>query len=159
MWRYIVKLLLLIVPTLVGAALVVLLLMFDWAPPLEFVSLFRHPWENVAQLVWPIVSVGYRYAAMTTCMTRSTVLEVIHEDYVRTAWVKGLGKRLVVLKYVLKNAILPVTTIIGTEFAFLIGGLVVTETVFTLSGLGRFMVAEPHYRSGLGDHRPVVDPR
>src|SRR5207253_3183634 len=113
---------------------------FEWAPPLEFVSLFRHPWENVAQLVWPIVSVGYRYAAVTTRMTRSMVLEVMREDYVRTAWAKGLRERVVVVKHALKNAILPVITIIGTEFAFLIGGLVVTETVFTLNGIGRFMV-------------------
>jgi peptide/nickel transport system permease protein len=73
-------------------------------------------------------------------MTRSTVLEVMREDYVRTAWAKGLRERWVVTKHALKNAILPVVTIIGTEIAFLIGGLVVTETVFTLNGVGRFMV-------------------
>ena len=68
------------------------------------------------------------------------VLEVMREDYVRTAWAKGLRERAVVVKHALKNAILPVVTIIGTEFAFLIGGLVVTETVFILNGIGRFMV-------------------
>jgi peptide/nickel transport system permease protein len=117
-----------------------LVLWFQWSPPLEFVSPLADPWENVQQLVWPIVSVGYRYAAVTTRMTRSTMLEVLREDYVRTAWAKGLHERVVVLKHTLKNAMLPVITIIGTEFAFLIGGLVVTETVFTLNGVGRFMV-------------------
>ena len=117
-----------------------LVLYFEWSPPLEFVSLVEDPWENFKQLVWPIVSVGYRYAAVTTRMTRSTVLEVMREDYVRTAWAKGLRERLVVVKHTLKNAVLPVITIIGTEFAFLIGGLVVTETVFTLNGVGSFLV-------------------
>jgi peptide/nickel transport system permease protein len=73
-------------------------------------------------------------------MTRSTVLEVMREDYVRTAWAKGLQERMVVIKHTLKNSMLPVVTIIGAEFAFLMGGLVVTETVFTLNGLGSFVV-------------------
>jgi peptide/nickel transport system permease protein len=117
-----------------------LVIYFEWSPPLEYVSLTRDPWENFQQLVWPIVTVGYRNAAVITRMTRSTVLEVMREDYIRTALAKGLRERLVVTKHALKNAILPVITIIGTEFAFLIGGLVVTETVFTLNGVGRFMV-------------------
>src|SRR5712692_10187936 len=117
-----------------------LVIYFEWSPPLEFVSITRDPWENFQQLVWPIVTVGYRNAAVITRMTRSTVLEVMREDYVRTAWAKGLHERWVVTKHALKNAILPVITIIGTEIAFLIGGLVVTETVFTLNGVGRFMV-------------------
>jgi peptide/nickel transport system permease protein len=117
-----------------------LVLLFEWSPPLEFVSITEDPWENFKQLVWPIVTVGYRYAAVTTRMTRSTVLEVMREDYIRTAWAKGLQERIVVAKHTLKNAVLPVVTIIGTEFAFLIGGLVVTETVFTLNGIGSFVV-------------------
>ena len=117
-----------------------LVIFFEWGPPLEFVSIPEDPWENFKQLVWPIVSVGYRNAAVTTRMTRSTVLEVMREDYIRTAWSKGLQERIVVTKHALKNAMLPVITIIGTEVAFLIGGLVVTETVFTLNGVGRFMV-------------------
>jgi peptide/nickel transport system permease protein len=117
-----------------------LVIFFEWGPPLEFVSITQDPWENFKQLVWPIVSVGYRYAAVTTRMTRSTVLEVMREDYIRTAWAKGLRERIIVTKHALKNAMLPVITIVGTEFAFLIGGLVVTETVFTLNGVGRFMV-------------------
>ncbi len=117
-----------------------LVIFFEWGPPLEFVSIIEDPWENFKQLIWPIVSVGYRYAAVTTRMMRSTVLEVMREDYIRTAWAKGLQERMVVIKHTLKNAMLPVITIIGTEFAFLIGGLVVTETVFTLNGVGGFLV-------------------
>ncbi len=117
-----------------------LVIMFQWSPPLEFVSLAEDPWENFKQLVWPIITVGYRQAAVVTRMTRSTVLEVMREDYIRTAWAKGLQERIVVVKHTLKNALLPVVTILGTEFAFLIGGLVVTETVFTLNGVGSFVV-------------------
>ena len=73
-------------------------------------------------------------------MTRSTLLEVLREDYIRTAWAKGLRERAVVVRHALKNSMLPVITLVGTEFAFLIGGLVVTETVFTLNGVGRFVV-------------------
>jgi peptide/nickel transport system permease protein len=117
-----------------------LVLYFGWGPPLEYTPPWVDPWANFQQMVWPVVTVGYRYAAVTTRMTRSTVLEVLREDYIRTARAKGLRGRGVVIRHALKNAMLPVITLIGTEFAFLIGGLVVTETVFTLNGIGRFVV-------------------
>ena len=117
-----------------------LVIYFGWGPPLEFTPPWVDPWANFSMMVWPIVTVGYRFSAVTTRMTRSTVLEVLREDYIRTAWAKGLGERVVVIRHALKNAMLPVITLIGTEFAFLIGGLVVTETVFTLNGIGRFVV-------------------
>jgi len=124
-----------------GILLILLLVIyFQWSPPLVFVPLWDDPWENFKQLVWPIVTVGYRNAAISTRLTRSAVLEVMREDYIRTAWAKGLREGIVVIKHTLKNAMLPVITIIGVEFAFLMGGLVVTETVFTLNGLGRFVV-------------------
>jgi peptide/nickel transport system permease protein len=117
-----------------------LVIFFGWGPPLEFTPPWVDPWANFQQLIWPVATIGYRYAAVTTRMTRSTVLEVLREDYIRTAWAKGLRERAVVIRHALKNAMLPVITLIGTEFAFLIGGLVVTETVFTLNGVGRFVV-------------------
>jgi peptide/nickel transport system permease protein len=120
--------------------ILLLVIYFGWGPPLEFTPPWVDPWANFQQMVWPVVTVGYRYAAVTTRMTRSTVLEVLREDYIRTAWAKGLRERVVVIRHALKNAMLPVITLIGTEFAFLIGGLVVTETVFTLNGVGRFVV-------------------
>jgi peptide/nickel transport system permease protein len=117
-----------------------LVIYFQWSPPLVFVPLWENPWENFKQLFWPIVTVGYRNAAISTRLTRSAVLEIMREDYIRTAWAKGLREGVVVAKHTLKNAMLPVITIIGAEFAFLMGGLVVTETVFTLNGLGRFVI-------------------
>src|SRR5437867_12313541 len=117
-----------------------LVLYFGWGPPLEFTPPWVDPWANFQQMVWPVITVGYRYAAVTTRMTRSTLLEVLREDYIRTAWSRGLRERGVVIRHALKNAMLPVITMIGTVFAFLIGGVVVTETVFTLNGVGRFVV-------------------
>src|SRR5882724_549893 len=125
----------------VGIVIILLLVIyFGWGPPLEYTRAWVDPWANFQQMVFPVVTVGYRYAAVTTRMTRSTLLEVMRDDYIRTAWAKGLGERAVVIRHALKNAMLPVITLIGTEFAFLIGGLVVTETVFTLNGVGRFLV-------------------
>jgi peptide/nickel transport system permease protein len=120
--------------------ILLLVIFFSWGPPLEFTPPWVDPWANFQMMVWPIVTVGYRQAAVTTRMTRSTLLEVLREDYIRTAWAKGLRERVVVIRHALKNSMLPVITLIGTEFAFLIGGLVVTETVFTLNGVGRFVV-------------------
>jgi peptide/nickel transport system permease protein len=117
-----------------------LVIRFGWGPPLEYTPPWVDPWANFQQMVWPVVTVGYRYAAVTARMTRSTLLEVMRDDYIRTAWAKGLRERTVVVRHALKNAMLPVITLVGTEFAFLIGGLVVTETVFTLNGVGRFVV-------------------
>ena len=117
-----------------------LVIFFGWGPPLEFTPPWVDPWANFQMMVWPVVTVGYRFSAVTTRMTRSTVLEVLREDYIRTAWAKGLRERAVVIRHALKNALLPVITLVGTEFAFLIGGLVVTETVFTLNGIGRLVV-------------------
>jgi len=130
------------VPSFWVGILVILFLViqFGWGPPLEFTPPWVDPWANFQQMVWPVVTVGYRYAAVTTRMTRSTLLDVLREDYIRTAWAKGLRERVIVIRHALKNAMLPVITLIGTEFAFLIGGLVVTETVFTLNGVGRFVV-------------------
>ena len=125
----------------VGILIILLLVIFfGWGPPLEFTPPWINPWANFQQMIWPVLTVGYRYAAVTTRMTRSTVLEVMREDYIRTAWAKGLRERAIVFRHAMKNAMLPVVTLIGTEFAFLIGGLVVTETVFTLNGVGRFVV-------------------
>jgi peptide/nickel transport system permease protein len=91
-------------------------------------------------LIWPALTVGYRYSAVATRMTRSTLLDVMREDYVRAARAKGLGEQLVVARHAMRNALLPVVTVIGLEFAFLLGGLLVTEQVFNLNGIGKLMV-------------------
>jgi peptide/nickel transport system permease protein len=116
------------------------LIIFKWIPPLTFTSFWIDPWANLSQLIWPALAVGYRYSAMATRMTRSAVLEVLREDYVRTARAKGLREGIVVVKHALRNALLPIITVIGLEFAFLIGGLVVTEQVFNLNGIGMLFV-------------------
>jgi peptide/nickel transport system permease protein len=118
----------------------VTLTLWGWAPPLVFTSFFEDPAANLAQLVLPAIAVGYRYSAVSMRMTRSTVLEVLREDYVRTARAKGLRESLVVARHALRNALLPVVTVVSLEFAFLIGGLVVTEQVFKLNGIGKLLV-------------------
>ena len=117
-----------------------LLVFFHYLPPLTFTSLLKNPAENLAMLIWPALTVGYRYSAVATRMTRSTLLEVMRDDYVRTARAKGLAERLVVVRHAMRNALLPVVTVIGLEFAFLLGGLLVTEQVFNLNGIGKLMV-------------------
>jgi len=114
--------------------------LFKWMPPLTYVPIWDDPIRNLSQLIWPALATGYRYSAVSTRMTRSSVLEVLREDYIRTARAKGLVETLIVNRHALKNALLPVITVIGLEFAFLIGGLVVTEQVFNLNGLGLLMV-------------------
>jgi len=118
----------------------VFLIVFKWIPPMVFVPLWENPLANLSQMLWPALAVGYRYSAVSTRMTRSAMLEVLREDYIRTARAKGLWTRLVVRRHALKNAVLPVLTVIGLEFAFLMGGLVVTEQVFNLNGLGLLFV-------------------
>ena len=117
-----------------------MLIVFKWLPPMVFTPLWVNPWENLAQLIWPALAVGYRYSAVGTRMMRSAMLEVLREDYIRTARAKGLWLKLILSRHALKNAILPVLTIISLEFAFLLGGLVVTEQVFNLNGLGMLFV-------------------
>jgi peptide/nickel transport system permease protein len=130
------------VPSFWLGMIVILLLLtwFHWIPPLTFTPFLQNPWENLSQLIWPAIAVGYRYSAVSTRMMRSSILEVLQEDYIRTARAKGVMERLVVSRHAMRNALLPVVTVIGLEFAFLIGGLVVTEQVFNLNGIGRLFV-------------------
>jgi peptide/nickel transport system permease protein len=117
-----------------------MLIVFKWIPPMMFTPFWVDPWLNLQQLIWPALAVGYRYSAVGTRMMRSAMLEVLREDYIRTARAKGLWTKLILSRHALKNAILPVLTIISLEFAFLLGGLVVTEQVFNLNGLGMLFV-------------------
>ena len=117
-----------------------LLVVFRWLPPMVYTAPWVDPWQNLQQLIWPAVAVGYRYSAVATRMTRSAMLEVLREDYIRTARAKGLWTKLILTRHALKNAMLPVLTVIALEFAFLLGGLVVTEQVFNLNGLGLLFV-------------------
>ncbi len=120
--------------------LLLLLIVFKWLPPMVYTPFWVNPWQNMLQLIWPALAVGYRYSAVATRMTRSAMLEVLREDYIRTARAKGLWLKLILSRHALKNAMLPVLTVIALEFAFLMGGLVVTEQVFNLNGLGMLFV-------------------
>jgi len=119
--------------------ILLLVIYFGWGPPLEFTPPWVDPWANFQQMVWPVVTVGYRYAAVTTRMTRSTVLEVLREDYIRTAWAKGLRERGVVVKHALRNAIIPVVTLLGVQIPQIIGSTVIIETIFGVPGMSRFL--------------------
>src|SRR5438132_1365967 len=114
--------------------------------PRECTPVYVSAWRHLAQLVSPALAVGYRYSAVATRMMRSAMLEVLREDYVRTARAKGLWPRLVLWRHAVRNAMLPVFTVIVLEFAFLIGGLVVTEQVFNLNGLGLLFVESIAHR-------------
>jgi len=116
------------------------LIVFHWTPPMVYTPIWVDPWANLSQLIWPAIATGYRYSAVATRMTRSAVLEVLREDYIRTARAKGLWQQLILKRHALKNAMLPVITVVGLEFAFLLGGLVVTEQVFNLNGIGKLFV-------------------
>jgi len=122
--------------------IVILLLVrsLGWIPSMTYVSPFDNLGANLFQFVLPALAVGYRSSALIMRITRSAMLEVLREDYIRTAWAKGQREALVVWRHALKNASLPVITLIGIEFAFLIGGLIVTETVFNLPGVARYLV-------------------
>ena len=120
--------------------ILMLLTLFNWLPKIGYVPLWQDPIANLSVTIWPALSVGYRYAAVATRMMRSALLEVMREDYIRTARAKGVWMRLIMRRHALRNALLPVVTVIGLEFAFLIGGLVVTEQVFNINGIGKLFV-------------------
>ena len=117
-----------------------LTLWFNWTPPLGYVGFTQDPWINIQQLIWPAIVIGYGNAAIIARMTRSTMLEVLREDYVRTAWAKGLNLRTVLSVHALRNAMLPILTLAAIELGNLLSGTVVMETIFTLPGIGRYLV-------------------
>jgi peptide/nickel transport system permease protein len=126
--------------------ILMMLIVFKWLPPMVYTPFWVNPWQNLLQLIWPALAVGYRYSAVATRMTRSAMLEVLREDYIRTARAKGLMQKLILSRHALKNAMLPVFTVVCIEFAFLMGGLVVTEQVFNLNGLGLLFVQAVAHR-------------
>ena len=119
---------------------------FRWIPPIGYTSFWDSPLRNLQQFLLPAAVLGFRLSAATMRMTRSTVLEVLREDYVRTAWAKGLEGRIVVYKHALKNALIPVVTIVGGQLGTLLAGTVIVETIFALPGMGRLTVEAILYR-------------
>ncbi|GBD10726.1 Glutathione transport system permease protein GsiC [bacterium HR23] len=119
--------------------IVVLLRVFSWLPSLDYVPFWENPLRNLTQLFFPSFAVAFGFIGVVTRMTRSSLLEVLREDYIRTAWSKGLRERTIILRHALRNALLPVITVLGLQFGFAIGGLVVVEAAFNLPGAGRFL--------------------
>src|SRR3990170_2462304 len=116
---------------------------FDWTPPQfgrGYVPFFDDPWVNLQQFVFPALVLSLGIAATIMRLTRSSMLEVMRNDYIRTAWSKGLRERTVVIRHALKNALIPVTTIVGLQVGTLIGGAVLVENVFNLNGVGKYVL-------------------
>jgi peptide/nickel transport system permease protein len=109
---------------------------FHWLPALIFVPLWQDPWVNLQQMFLPILSLALGLAAVVVRMTRSSMLEVLGQEYVKVARAKGLGNRVVLLRHALRNALIPIVTVLGLQMGFLLGGVVITEQIFGLPGLG-----------------------
>jgi peptide/nickel transport system permease protein len=130
------------VPGFVQAIVVILLpaIWWGWTPRMGFTELSQGPGTYLLQFVLPAIILGTASAAAIMRLTRGMLLEVLRQDYVRTAWAKGLQERVVVLKHSLKNAIIPVVTVLGLQIAQIAGGSVIIESIFGLPGMGQFLV-------------------
>src|SRR5688500_6301352 len=126
--------------------LYLLVRVFRWLPPLEYVALTEAPLENLKQLIWPALAQAYYISAPIMRLTRSQMLEVVRQDYVRTARAKGLGERAVMYRHALRNSLLPVVTFIGWWGGRLLGGVVIMEIIFAVPGMGLALVQAVSYR-------------
>jgi peptide/nickel transport system permease protein len=115
-------------------------LVLHWLPPVGFVSLLDNPWLAIQTLILPSLALGTAVAAFIMRLVRSSLLEVLRQDYVRTARAKGLHDRTVLYRHALKNAFIPVLTVIGVQVGYLLGGAVIIESIFSLPGMGRFLL-------------------
>ncbi len=113
---------------------------WGWTPAIKHIPFFSDPLGNLGQFIIPAILLGMLMSGVTMRMTRTMMLEVMRQDYIRTAWAKGLRERLVISRHALKNALIPVVTIIGLQLPILIGGAVIIETIFALPGVGRYFV-------------------
>jgi peptide/nickel transport system permease protein len=119
---------------------------FQWMPPLEFTGLFDNPAANLKQLIWPALAEAYYISAPITRLTRSLMLEVLREDYVRTAHAKGIQERWVIYKHALRNVLIPLVTFISWSGGRLLGGIVVMELIFSVPGMGTGLIESVHHR-------------
>jgi peptide/nickel transport system permease protein len=113
---------------------------WGWSPELSYVPFTRDPLQNLAQMIVPALVLGVSLSAVIMRLTRTMMLEVLRQDYVRTAWAKGLGERLVIMRHALRNALIPVVTLAGLLAASLIGGAVIIEQIFTIPGMGLLLL-------------------
>ncbi len=135
-------------PSFFSAILLILLLVkvFGWLPPLGYKTLWEGPVTNLQQMVFPALALAFYDMAFITRVTRSSMMEILREDYMRTARSKGLAERVVLLRHGLKNAFLPVLTISGWQFGRLFGGTVIIETIFLVPGIGRILIESIFHR-------------
>ena len=120
-------------------AVVVPAIWWGWSPPIQFTEFSTDPWAHVLQFLLPAFILGIASSAAIMRLTRAALLEVLRQDYVRTAWAKGARERSVILKHALKNALIPVITVLGIQIAQILGGTVIFELIFGLPGMGRFL--------------------
>ncbi|KAF0096621.1 MAG: peptide/nickel transport system permease protein [Rhodospirillaceae bacterium] len=113
---------------------------WGWSPPIQFVPFSKDPWGNLGQMIIPSIILGCALSAITMRLTRTMMLEVLRQDFIRTAWAKGLGERLVVARHALRNALIPVVTLIGLQAPLLIGGAVIMEQIFVIPGMGLLLL-------------------
>ena len=113
---------------------------WGWSPPMEWVPFTEDPLGNLGVLIIPSLILGTAMSAGTMRLTRTMMLEVLRQDYIRTAWAKGLKERVVIMRHALKNALIPVVTLIGMELPILVGGAVIMENIFNLPGMGRLLL-------------------
>jgi peptide/nickel transport system permease protein len=113
---------------------------FGWTPSMEYIPFFDNPIGNLGQFILPAILMGMVMSGTTMRMTRTMMLEVLRQDYIRTAWSKGLKEGVIVSRHALKNALIPVITIVGLQIPILVGGAVIIETIFGLPGIGRYFV-------------------
>ena len=135
-------------PSFVSGVLLLIILAygFNWLPSARYLSLTQDPVEHLKIIIWPSLLVGFHMAAGVARLTRTQMLEVIREDYIRTAWAKGLPERLVILRHTLRNALLPVLTLLGLYVANLISGAVVLESLFNVPGMGSGLLRSTQLR-------------
>ena len=126
--------------------LYLLIAFFNWLPPLEYYGFFENPIGNISQLIWPAIAQALYISAPITRLTRSQMLDVIREDYVRTARSKGLSNRVVVYHHALRNALLPVITFVGWWGGRLLGGIVIMEIIFGIPGMGTTLIDAVNHR-------------
>jgi peptide/nickel transport system permease protein len=112
---------------------------WGFSPSVELVPFFKHPWANLKQFILPSIVLGFSMSGVTMRMMRAMMLEVLRQDYIRTAWAKGLKEKVVIMRHALKNALIPVVTVFGISLPILIGGTVIVEQIFVLPGMGNLM--------------------
>ena len=130
------------VPSFWTATLVVVYpsIWWNWSPEVKYLPFFKEPLRNLAQFIIPAIIMGMVMSGTAMRMTRTMMLEVLRQDYIRTAWSKGLRERTVVIRHALKNALIPVITVVGMEVPVLIAGSVILETIFNLPGIGQLLI-------------------